>query len=162
MSRPTHHKILFKNLVFWIIVLPFCHKIKNPVQSILDIVLRMSLNRGHNFRVRIRQFNVKHLGYTHTAFSKKHITPIILPNIFTKRCDFLRVFRANRHQPHHLIIVQVRKRNVFILDHRRMTQISIDQILNLTIIKEINPNNMTVLIIYPNYDVRIVVRITIG
>src|SRR5688572_18032772 len=120
----------------------------------------MSFDFRYNSRIGVFDFNVENLGHANATISKKHCSSPVFPNIFTKCSQFSR--GAYGYKTYYLIFRKIRKTNVFISDHWGILNIGIHKILDLTIIKKINPYNTVILILNTNYYKRVVFGIRVS
>src|SRR5690606_23599649 len=85
---------------------------------------------------------------------------VIFPNVLPQRTDFS--VGTDGDQSHHLSLGKMGKGDVLVGDERGIVQVGIDQVLDLAVVKEIHPDNGTVLVLHPDHDKGVVLGIAVG
>ena len=120
--------------------------------------MRMIFNGSHQTGIHIFDLNIKNLGHTYTSVSQEYRSPVILPDVFPEGTNFSMV-RPDGYKSYDQMIRQMRKWDVFIGNERRIGEISIHQVLDLTIVKKIYANNAIVLIFHSNHYIGVVLGV---
>src|SRR5690606_19752020 len=134
--------------------------IDHGIQGELNIVPGMLLNGRDLFRVDVLQLYAICFGKTDASFPEEYGTAVVFPDVFSKGTDLS--VGTDGDQTDHFSFGQVRKRDVLIGNNGRIVQIGIDQVLDLAVIKEIDPDDVIVRILHPNYDEGIVLGVAVG
>ena len=83
MAGPTHHKLLFEDLVMTFeIRMAVVDEINYPIQGEFNIVASVLFNGCYRRGVDVFQLDIKGLGKADAAFSEKNSSAVILPNVF--------------------------------------------------------------------------------